>query len=115
MARKSPAEKLKMMRKVTSAWELRAPGSTFFGLTLDGFKAVLKPSHDSRAQIEDLENRLRAAIKGRDAADVRSMRAVRGVVFGVKGDPEHTEDGALYASMGYVPRSARRKRRRRKE
>jgi hypothetical protein len=115
MARKSPADKLAAMRQVTGAWEAHSPRSTFYGLTLAKFKAVLKPSHDARAEIEDLQNRLRLAINSRDAADARSMRTMRGVVFAVKGDPDHTEDGELYAAMGYVPLSARRKRRRRKK
>jgi hypothetical protein len=38
------------------------------------------------------------------------MRLLRGVVFAVLGHPEHAEDGALYAAMGYVRRSARRRK-----
>ena len=114
MARKSPADKIVVLRKATAAWETVAPKSTFYGLTLPKFKAIVKPSHDTRARIERLESLLRVAIKSRDEADARSMRTLRGVVFGVKGDPDHTEDGRLYALMGYIPPSAR-KRRRRKE
>jgi hypothetical protein len=36
------------------------------------------------------------------------------LVDGVKGDPMHGADSAFYAAMGYVRKSARRKRRRRK-
>ncbi len=43
------------------------------------------------------------------------MRLVKNVVFGVVGDPDHTEDGALYSAMKYVRKSARLKRRRQKK
>jgi hypothetical protein len=115
MARESPADKLKRMVRVTGAWEKMSPRSTFYGRTLPEFKRAIQPSHDARAEIVDLQKRLRAAIRRRDAADATSLDLVHGVVAGVRGDPEHSEDGALYAAMGYVRRSARRKRRSRKK
>ena len=115
MARKSPADKLTVMRRVVDAWQALASGAIFFGLTLAGFKAFIQPSLDARLEIEDLQRRLRIAIRRRDDADRRSMRKLQGVVDGVKGDPAHTHNGALYAAMGYVPKAARRKRRRRKK
>ena len=115
MARKSPADKLAAMRKVVDAWESLAAGSTFYGFTLAKFKAFIRPSLEARTEIQDLQERLRVAIKRRDDADKRTMPKLRGVVNGVKGDPAHTEEGALYAAMGYVPKAARRKRRRRKK
>ena len=115
MARKSPADKQAAMRKVTGAWESFAPRTVFYGYTLARFKAALQPSHDTRAEIEALQTRLRVAIRSRDAADAKSMRLVKNVVFGVVGDPDHTEDGALYSAMKYVRKSARLKRRRQKK
>ena len=114
MARKSPVDKLAAMRKVVDAWESLAAGATFYGMTLAKFKAFIQPSLKARTEIQDLQERLRITIKVRDVADSRSMPKLRGVVNGVKGDPSHTEDGELYAAMGYVPKAARRKRRRRK-
>src|SRR5688572_26711994 len=115
MARKSPADKLERMNTVTAAWEHLSPEAVFFGQTLAQFKKVIQPSLDARVEIANLQKRLRAAIAHRDVADARSMRILRGVAYGVVGDPNHTADGALYAAMGYVRKSARRKGRVRKK
>ncbi len=115
MARQSPSDKLARLITVTRAWERICPGRAFHGHTLAQFRKVIEPSHETRAEIADLQKRLRIAITRRDVADERSMRIVRGVVFGVMGDPEHGENEELYAAMGYVRKSARRKRHRAKK
>ena len=115
MARESPADKLKRLIRVAGAWERIAPRSIFYGRTLAEFKKTIQPSHDTRAEIADLEKRLRSAIHRRDEADAASLELVQCVVAGVRGDPAHTHNGALYAAMGYVRKSARRKRRGRKK
>ena len=115
MARKSPADILKRIREVIGAWQELAPGTVFYGLTLAQFQKAAHPSLQARAEIEDAQRRRRRAIRQRDAADARIMSLLRGVVNGVKGNPDHGEDGALYATMGYVRKGARRKRRRKKK
>jgi hypothetical protein len=113
MARKSPAEKLQDLLRVSRAWQTLRPARSFFGLTLARFKQAIQPSLDARAEIEDLQHRLRIAIRKRNAADVRSFRALRGVVYAVQGDPAEGGDGELYVAMGYVRWSARGRPRRR--
>jgi hypothetical protein len=113
MARKSPAEKLQDLLRVSRAWSTLRPTRSFFGLTLARFKQAIQPSLDARAEIEDLQHRLRIAIRQRNAADVRSFRTLRGVVYAVQGDPAEGGDGELYVAMGYVPWSARGRPRRR--
>ena len=113
MARKSHAEKLRDLLRVTRAWETLRPARSFFNLTLERFKQAIQPSLDARAEIEDLERRLRIAIRKRDVADIRSFRLLRGVVYAVQGDPAEGGDGELYVEMGYVPWRARGRPRRR--
>ena len=113
MARKSPAEKLQVLLRVTRAWEVLRPARSFFGYTLERFKQAIQPSLDARAEIEDLRERLRIAIRKRHPADVRSFRIVRGVVYSVQADPDESGDGDLYVRMGYVPWRARGRPRRR--
>lgn len=103
MARKSPAEKLEWLLNVTRAWERLRPHRSFFGYTLERFKQAIQPSLDARAEIEDLRQRLRIAMKRRNEADRRSFRILRGVVFAVQGDPAEGGNGELYVEMGYVP------------
>lgn len=110
----SPAEKLKTLLRVTGAWERLRPLKSFFGKSLEQFKQAIQLSLDARAEIEDLKQRLRIAIRARDAADVRSFRLLRGVVYAVQGDPAEGGDGELYVAMGYVPWRARGRPRRRR-
>ncbi len=59
MARKSPAEKLEDLVRVTRAWERSSAHSSFYGYTLERFKQAIQPSLDARAEITELTARLR--------------------------------------------------------
>ena len=102
------------VRRVTAAWESLRPQKSFAGLTLEQFKAKVKPSADARAAVANCENQLRAAINARDDADQASNATVLLVVNAVKGDPDEGEDSELYEAMGYVRKSQRQTGRRRK-
>jgi hypothetical protein len=115
MARESPAEKIARLERYAMAWEKIAPDQVFYGYTLEKFKSIIRPSSETRAQLRDLERRTRHTLARRNAADRTSLRAARHVVFSVMGHPEHGADGALYAAMGFIPTSARRKPGRRKK
>jgi len=112
MARLSPAEKIKRIHRVMCAWEDFAPESVFYGHTLEQFKAAVRASEETRALINDLQRRLRVAIHDRNVADAKSMLLCADVANGVKGNPRHGGDSAVYAAMGYVRGSVRRRRRR---
>jgi hypothetical protein len=77
-------------------------------MTLEQFKAKLKPSTDARATVEDCEHKLTAALNARDDADQVSNNACLLVVNSVKGDPDEGEDSELYEAMGYVRKSERK-------
>ena len=95
------------VKQVVIAWETLAPAKTFGGLTLEQFKARTKPSFDLRNQIDVLDNQSIDVSTRRNDADTTSNSAALLVVNAVKGDPEHGEDSALYAAMGYVRKSDR--------
>ncbi|MEJ1967006.1 MAG: hypothetical protein WDO56_37885 [Gammaproteobacteria bacterium] len=90
------------------AWARLRPARSFSGLTLDGYKATIQPSLDLRAEISDLQARLKLAIARRKAADEVSFAALRRVAFGILADRQEGYDSPLYAAMGYVPKSLRR-------
>jgi hypothetical protein len=113
MARQSPAQTIARISKVAHAWEAHAADTVFYRKTLSQFRSAIQPSYDARAEIEQLQRQLAEAIDRRTAADERSMRLMQGVVFAVLGHPDHAEDSVLYAAMGYVRRSARRRKPRR--
>ena len=88
-------------------WGHQRSTKTFFGMTLDVFSKIVAPSGEARAEIAELERRMREAVERRNEADRITRRAVLRVVNAVKGDPEEGEDSELLASMGYLPHTAR--------
>lgn len=109
MARESPADKAARIHRITEAWEAFAATRSFDGITLARFKAAVEPSHAARAEIEALQTQMRHAITRRNAADRKSLRLAKHIVNAVMGDKKHGDNSELYAAMGFVPRSARRK------
>src|SRR6185312_4541698 len=83
------------------------PTKTFYGMSLEKFKEVVKPYMDARTEIADLEVCIQHAVSKRQASLAEAVKAIQGVISAVKGDPEEGEDGELYSAMGYVPRSRR--------
>lgn len=74
---------------------------------MEQFKAKTKPSFDLRGQIGVLENQSIDLATRCAVADATSNEAALLAVNAVKGDPEHGENSALYAAMGYVRKSDR--------
>jgi hypothetical protein len=110
MPRWSPAGKLQQIQKFTRAWERMAPNSVFYGMTLEQFKTLVRPSEEKRKELLDIEFQTRRITAERDAADGISMQALHNVANGVRGDPAFGPDSALYAALGYVRESAKRRR-----
>ena len=93
--------------RIISAWETLAPEKSFGGMTLKEFKAAVKSSYDTRAELQVLENQVQSKQVERETADTESLRLVQLVVNGVVGDPTEGPDGDLYEAMGYVRASQR--------
>src|SRR5689334_10094963 len=88
-------------------WALLRPQKTFAGFTVESFKAAVAVSLDLRQQIAAHDVERQALIARRDDADVLSRKALRRVIHSIIADADEGEDGELYASIGYMPRSAR--------
>jgi hypothetical protein len=110
MARKSPAQKLKDIRRAIEAWERHAPDSVFYGMTLEQFKAAMRPSLQFREDIDHYRRCLKTLPRQRDGADTKAMRLIEGAKYAIGGDPKFGQDSLLYGDFGYVRKSARRKR-----
>ena len=95
------------VNEVIDAWEKMRPDKSFFGLTLDGFKLKAKPYLDARKELAELEKQAAHAISKREQAAPALLLILQGVVKAVCGDPNETENGELYAAMGYVPKNQR--------
>src|SRR5690349_18880412 len=92
---------------VADSWSSICPEKSFFGLTLDQYKAAVKPCYDLRAEIAEVQKRLKNLIAKRKDADTAAVRLTKNVVHAVKADPTEGEDSPLYAAMGYVRTSDR--------
>jgi hypothetical protein len=88
-------------------WDASCPGQSFFGLTLEQFKAGVQPSLDARAALEALDRQRKIELERRHTADQTSLYLVKGVINAIKGDPTQGEDGELYGALGYVRSSMR--------
>ena len=91
---------------VMKGWGL-VPTKSFNGMTLDQFKAAIKPSLDTRASITGLQAQMTQLADDRDDADKISYPLALKVVDSVIGDPDLGTDSAVYEAMGYVRKSER--------
>jgi hypothetical protein len=110
MARRSPAEKMIRIRDTIEAWESLAPDDVFYGMTLEQFKAEVHPCFQFRAEIELHRQRLKLLPRQRDSVDQKGMELVEGISMSVAGNPQFGRDSLLFARLGRVRKSARRKR-----
>ena len=96
------------LKTVEEAWETHAKNAVIAEMTLEQFKAAIKPSRDARANITALESQVKAAITDRETADKASLATVNAVVLAVAGDTKLGPDSKLYEAMGYVRKSERK-------
>jgi hypothetical protein len=93
--------------EVAQRWETLSRDKTFYGLTLEQFKAARKQSEDERAALADLRGQIEATKTRLHDADVRLAEVTQGVINAVKGDPQEGEDGEMYVALGYTRKSAK--------
>jgi hypothetical protein len=114
MARLSPAQKMKRLRKALTAWERLRPNRAYSGITLAEFKQVVQACLDARAEIDEFRARLRHALTKRDHSDFRAIRLHERLGYAIQGDPDEPLPSDFHIAIGYVPRELRRRPRRRK-
>jgi hypothetical protein len=102
-SKNKPRESLDKINLTNTAWETLSPAKSLAGLTLAQFQAKLQPSLDARAEIAELDAKLKAAQNRRD--DKESLKVIDRVVKAVAADEAERDDGELYEAMGYVRKS----------
>ena len=95
--------------RIAGAWNRCHPGKVFSGLTLDAFMEAFRPCREVRKELADIALRRRILLQRRRNSDGSFRPLLIGVVHSVRGDPDVGEDDPMYSSMGYVPKSRRRK------
>ena len=103
----SPTETLERLREMINIWEELASAKTF-AVTLDEFKAALKPSFDVRDRIADLEDQLRKAKDDRERFDDASLELAQRVVNAILADATEGPDSSLLEGFGRTRQSERK-------
>lgn len=103
----SPSVVVSAILDLAQKWDASCPKQSFFGLTLEQFKAGVQPSLDARAALEALDRQRTIELERRRTADQASLYLVKGVINAIKGDPTQGEDGELYGALGYKRSSMR--------
>ena len=96
------------LEAILEGWQELAPTVSFDGMSLAQFSLKVEPSLTARAAVAELERQLAAARVVRDNADLVSSPFAELVVNTVRGSSAYGEDSALYASFGYIRKSARK-------
>ena len=102
------------VEREAQAWERLRPKKKFSGLIVAQFRDAAQASRQARQDIAELEASLQGAKKRLKLADAELVIVERRVVLAVRGDEEDGEDSVLYGEMGFVPRSQRTRRARRR-
>jgi hypothetical protein len=110
----NPKIALERITTVIRVWSTLRPNSSFYGRTLDAFKAEVQPSLDARAELDAIDEHRAATAVRRDDADVVSTELVGHIVNAIKAHPDEGEDGEVYAGLGYVRKGRRAAGRRRR-
>jgi len=96
-----------------ASWREYAPEAAFAGYTLEQFET----ESDKPLEVRTRMTRARSTLAGlkleRAKTDDAYMQMLVAVANGVRADPIHGLDSPLYRSLGFVPRSERKRPRRR--
>ena len=95
----SPKNTEEKLRRMINAWEQLAPTKKF-AVTLDEFKAALKPSFDVRETIDDLEEQQTKALDDRENFDDASLDLAQRVVNAILADETEGKNSSLLEGFG---------------
>jgi hypothetical protein len=105
---KNAKRKMNQVNKIVAAWESLAPDASFGGMTLEQFKAAVKPAFDSSDRVGALDSEAlgekKRWVDNTQSSHVVAKRAVNGMLS----DPNYGADSPLYAAMGYTRTSDRK-------
>ncbi len=96
------------------AWQTCAKKDVFAEMTRAEFAAATEASLSKRQELEAALVLVQGLIQERELADANTREQISRVVNAVRGDSRHGMDSAMYRAMGYVTRSERASRLKRK-
>lgn len=95
-----------------SSWAEYAQGKSFAGMTMAEFEVKSKEPLDVRKDLADARTKVSGLILKRDKADDTHNEDLVLIAHAIRADKGFGEDSPLYRSLGFVPKSERKKPRR---
>ena len=92
---------------ILNAWKTLAPDEEFSGQTVVQFEAFIKPSFDTRQQLEVLDDQRTKLLTARANADEASLAKANQIIAGIAAHPGYGDDSALYEAVGRTRKSER--------
>jgi hypothetical protein len=108
MSADNPGAIGKWFETVVQSWRSLRPQKKFLNLTVEEAEKELKPCHDARGEIGDLDQKLIKARNRRDKLDAEGLKFVTHLVNAIKSDETEGEESALPEAIGYVIPSKRK-------
>ena len=92
-----------------SSWLEFAPDVTFAGLSLAQFEEKSKTPLEARKSIMEVQTKLRGLLLDRKKADELLNQDLILIAHAIRGNESFGENCALYRSLGFVPKSERKR------
>lgn len=92
-----------------ASWREYAPGATFAGVSLEQFEAESMKPLEVRGRMMALRTQLGGMKLERDKLDEAHSELLTAVANGIRADPAHGPDSPLYRSLGFIPKSERKR------
>jgi hypothetical protein len=96
------------IKVIRAAWRDIAPDASFAGMTLAEFEAATEPPVKLRADMIDLQAKLKGLKASQDDVDQAANELTDLVVNSIKGTPGFGQNSPLYSACGYVRKADRK-------
>ena len=113
MTKFSHTEQTKRKDLFLAAWNEYAPTETLGGLTLAQFQTEVQKPNAVRARLKAAQAQVRGITLERTKADELLNEQFVRIANSVRGNPEYGVDSPFYRALGFVPKSERKRPRRR--
>ena len=112
MKKYSTAAVTRKRAQFLSSWAEYAQGKSFAGMSLAEFEVKSKEPLDVRKDLADARTKVNGLILKRDKADDTLNEDLLLIAHAIRADKDFGEDCPFYRSLGFVPKSERKKGRR---
>lgn len=92
-----------------SSWREYAPEATFANKSLEQYEAESKKPLEIRSRMITARTQLGGMKLERMKADEAHSEMLTAIANGIRADPAHGPDSPLYRSLGFIPKSERKR------